>query len=294
MKRLVLLGAGPAHIAGLAAVVRRRLPPARVTLVAPAEREVYDEMLPGLIAGRYQRDEVEVDLAQLTRAAGAELLLGTSAVAGYDVLSRVPRMPVDESVVLQAAERAGALAIVVVGGDRRAIELACAVRSRLAAAGRDRGDTVTIVAREAALLDGAAGASALAERVLGSQRIGVATGTGVSDTGGGSIRLDSGAVMRCDLLLHAAEPGAEGPPPEGSALIRSLAARLAGRDVGPERRRRNTLLVDTCDGRAIAAYGGTAFHSRAAFLLRTAKDRAFMRRVTRLTTPPAAKGYRGS
>lgn len=294
MKRLVLLGAGPAHIAVLAAIARRRLPPARVTLIAPAEREVYDEMLPGLIAGRYRRDEVEVDLRQLTRAAGADLVVGTTAEPGYDVLSEAPRMPVDESAVLRAAERAGALAVVVVSGDRRAIELACAVRSRLASAGRDRPDTVTIVGRRPALLDGSPPAAALAERVLGSHRIGVATGTAVHEVRDGSIRLDSGAVMRCDLLLHVMPPGAEDPPPEGAALIRSLAARLAGREARPAPPRRGTLLIDTSDGRAIAAYGGAAFHSRAAFLLRTAMDRAFMRGVTRLTTPPAAKGYRGS
>ena len=68
---LVLIGGGHAH-----ALVLRRwgmapLAGARVTLINPAPTAPYTGMLPGHIAGHYDRDALEIDLVRLARFAGA-------------------------------------------------------------------------------------------------------------------------------------------------------------------------------------------------------------------------------
>ena len=57
MKRLLLLGAGHAQLAVLAALARRRIPGAEVVLVSPNERFIYSGRVPGLIAGRFDESE---------------------------------------------------------------------------------------------------------------------------------------------------------------------------------------------------------------------------------------------
>ena len=51
------------------------LPGARVTLVNPDVKAPYTGMLPGFVAGHYERDELDVDLVRLARAAGARLII---------------------------------------------------------------------------------------------------------------------------------------------------------------------------------------------------------------------------
>ena len=67
---LVLVGGGHAH-----ALVLRRwgmdpLPGSRLTLVNPGPTAPYTGMLPGFVAGHYDRDTLEIDLMALARHAG--------------------------------------------------------------------------------------------------------------------------------------------------------------------------------------------------------------------------------
>lgn len=76
MKRLLLIGGGHAHLGVLEQIARERPQQLEVTLVTPYERQLYSGMLPGWIAGHYERiDEFAIALAPLTARAGAQLRL---------------------------------------------------------------------------------------------------------------------------------------------------------------------------------------------------------------------------
>ena len=72
MNRVLLVGAGHAHAAVLAALAEKPLYGARLMLVSPRARQVYSGMLPGVIAGHYRREEAEFDASVLARRASAE------------------------------------------------------------------------------------------------------------------------------------------------------------------------------------------------------------------------------
>ena len=76
MKRLLLIGGGHAHLGVLQQFARERPKDLEVTLVTPTERQLYSGMLPGWIAGHYERiDEFAIPLAPLAERAGARLRL---------------------------------------------------------------------------------------------------------------------------------------------------------------------------------------------------------------------------
>ena len=76
MKRILLIGAGHAHLAILRALKKEPLASARLALVAPRASQIYSGMLPGVIAGHYRRDEAEIDVARLAGAVSAEFIQG--------------------------------------------------------------------------------------------------------------------------------------------------------------------------------------------------------------------------
>ena len=86
MKRILLIGAGHAHLAVLRSLVQRPLYGARITLVSPQPRQIYSGMLPGFIAEHYRLDEIEADVAGLAARAYAEFVEG--AVTGLDLPGR--------------------------------------------------------------------------------------------------------------------------------------------------------------------------------------------------------------
>jgi selenide,water dikinase len=77
--RLLLIGPGHANLLVLEALARRRLPQAEVVLVSPETTQVYSGMVPGFIEGRYQSDEIAIDLGRLARAAACRLVAGRVA-----------------------------------------------------------------------------------------------------------------------------------------------------------------------------------------------------------------------
>ena len=113
MKRLVLAGAGHAHLVVLRELAKAPLYGARITLVTPYPKQLYSGMLPGLIAGHYRRDEVEIDVARLAERAYVEfvsgrieglhpdrrrLTLGDGAELAYDTVSLNVGSQVDRSI----------------------------------------------------------------------------------------------------------------------------------------------------------------------------------------------------
>ena len=67
MKRLLLLGAGHAHIPVLAALAKRRMAGAEVMLVSAFERLIYSGMVPGLLAGRFREAACAIAIAPRVR-----------------------------------------------------------------------------------------------------------------------------------------------------------------------------------------------------------------------------------
>ena len=90
MKRVLLIGAGHAHLAVLRALKQSPLYGARVTLVSPHVLQLYSGMLPGVIAGHYRLHEAEIDIERLADRAYVEFLQGE--VAALDPARRAARL----------------------------------------------------------------------------------------------------------------------------------------------------------------------------------------------------------
>ena len=60
--RLVLVGAGHAHLFVLEQLAAGRFPAADVTLLSPYPHHLYSGMLGGLVSGRYRREDAYLDL----------------------------------------------------------------------------------------------------------------------------------------------------------------------------------------------------------------------------------------
>ncbi len=71
IKKLVLLGAGHAHVHVLAQLARQRPADLNVTVVSPYPFQTYSGMTPGFVAGHYSEAECQIPLEPLVRAAGA-------------------------------------------------------------------------------------------------------------------------------------------------------------------------------------------------------------------------------
>ncbi|MFU8883693.1 MAG: FAD-dependent oxidoreductase [Rhodobacterales bacterium] len=70
MNRLVLVGGGLVHLEVLRRMASTPFPDTEVVLVSDRAQAVYAGMLPGVVSGFYETDEMTVDLAGLAKAAG--------------------------------------------------------------------------------------------------------------------------------------------------------------------------------------------------------------------------------
>jgi len=87
---LVLVGGGHAHVHVLRMLGMAPVDGVRVTLITRDVETPYSGMLPGHVAGAYDRDECHVDLNRLARFARARLVDGE--VVGIDVATRTLRL----------------------------------------------------------------------------------------------------------------------------------------------------------------------------------------------------------
>ncbi|MGB7263207.1 MAG: selenide, water dikinase SelD [Albidovulum sp.] len=167
---LVLIGGGHAHALVLRMWGMRPLPGVRLTLINPTPMAAYSGMLPGYIAGHYQRDALQMDLVKLARHAGARLILGYAtgidpeakritvpgrAAISYDIASidigissampalpgfaefAVPAKPLDtfadrwQAFARDCAKGAAVPDVAIIGAGVAGVELALAARHRL-------------------------------------------------------------------------------------------------------------------------------------------------------------------
>jgi selenide,water dikinase len=169
---IVLVGGGHAHVHVLKAFAMRPEAAVRLTLIARDLETPYSGMLPGVVAGLYEREQAEIDLVRLASATGARLihaeavgidrehkrvLLAGRAPIAYDILSIDVGIVPDLASVAGAAEYGiavkpigsflskfdsliarcklpdGPRRIAVIGGGAGGVELLLSVRSRILA-----------------------------------------------------------------------------------------------------------------------------------------------------------------
>ncbi|MCF6234589.1 MAG: selenide, water dikinase SelD [Rhodobacteraceae bacterium] len=73
---LVMIGGGHTHALVLRKWGMNRLAGARLTVIHPGPTAPYSGMLPGYVAGHYDRDALDIDLIRLARFAGARVVAG--------------------------------------------------------------------------------------------------------------------------------------------------------------------------------------------------------------------------
>jgi selenide,water dikinase len=98
---LVLIGGGHTHALILRMWGMNPLPGVRLTLVNPGPAAPYTGMLPGFVAGHYQRNDMMIDLLPLARFAGARLIL--DRVTAIDLATRQVRLAGREPVGFDVA-----------------------------------------------------------------------------------------------------------------------------------------------------------------------------------------------
>lgn len=210
MSRLLLIGAGHAHVQVLRDWAQRPIPGAELVLVTPGPLAPYSGMVPGWLAGRYAFEDICIDAAALAAAAGARLV--TASLQALDADRRTARLDTGETLAwdwlslntgstldppadlgppvlalrplaaLQPAWDAllarhavdrstQPLRLMAVGAGAAGFEVLLAARARLLALRPDRPVAATLLSRGPDLLPGLApGAVRAAQRAL--QRIG--------------------------------------------------------------------------------------------------------------------------
>lgn len=76
IQKLLLLGAGHAHVQVLAQLAQNRPADLDVTVLTPYPFQTYSGMVPGLVAGRYSGQDCQIPLEPLFKAAGARWVQG--------------------------------------------------------------------------------------------------------------------------------------------------------------------------------------------------------------------------
>ena len=233
---LVLIGGGHTHALLLKNWAMRPLPGVRITLIDPASATAYSGMLPGFVAGHYQREDLDIDLVRLARHAGArfvhgaayrlDLTIKTVVVAGrppiqYDIAS------IDVGVHSQLADiegvtdhaaavkplgkfasawaafleaaRPGPASIVVIGGGVAGTEIALAMAHRMPNA------LITIVDQASApLQELATRERKTLLRALHARNVQIKTDHGVAQVSKAGVKLSNEAFLPADFVVSAA------------------------------------------------------------------------------------------
>nr|WP_299154551.1 FAD-dependent oxidoreductase [uncultured Tateyamaria sp.] len=98
-KKVVLVGGGHTHALVLHVLKRDPLRNVDLTVINPGKTAPYSGMLPGFVAGHYQRDDLDIDLQELADRVGATLIdgraVGMDVDEGHVILQDKTRLPYD-------------------------------------------------------------------------------------------------------------------------------------------------------------------------------------------------------
>ncbi len=248
-RKLLLIGGGHAQLFVLEALAHRKIVADDVVLVSSHSAQLYSGMVPGLIEGRYELDQLTFDLVGLARAAGAKFLkdsatridaqartvtLASGESLAYDVASiaiggapaaaTIPGVaahalfvkPIDRARALLpaielAASNAGPepLQVVVVGAGPTGIEIALALRARLDRLGANRAIITLVDSSNILLRQAGQAASDAAEAALKRGEVTLRLSTGIEEVGPAHVRVSGGRVIPADLVIWCA--GTEAP-----------------------------------------------------------------------------------
>ena len=221
MRRILLVGAGHAHLAVLRSFARAPVYGARLTLVTPLATQVYSGMLPGVLAGHYRLGEAQIDVASLCSNAFVEFVAGRvdalelharrakledGSAIDYDAISLNPGSLVDAS--LPGAERTLAAKplddfLAALDGKRLgriAIVGAGAGGAELAMALGHRGAPITLYS-DRPTLPGVAGE--LIAQALRRARVDFRPGMAVTAVEEGPVIISGAARQEFDLVIRA-------------------------------------------------------------------------------------------
>lgn len=244
--RLLLVGAGHAHLEVLRRLGARDHPPVELTVVSDTSHQLYSGMVPGFLYGEYRESEVAVALAPLVGRAKGELVearatrvdpggrrvvLEDGRDVSYDLVSfNVGSRTAGEgtpgvrehAAVIKPIERAlevrrrlrevagsgGRRQVAVVGAGAAGVEVACAARTVLDRAG---GGGVRLLEAGGEILPGySERVRSRARRVLGERGVDVRIGAPVAAVGAGGVELEGGEELPADLVVWLT--GAAAPP----------------------------------------------------------------------------------
>ncbi|MEJ5357368.1 MAG: FAD-dependent oxidoreductase [Desulfobacterales bacterium] len=243
--RLVLVGAGHAHLAVLRHLEDFTSRGVRVTVVGPAAEHYYSGMGPGLLAGTYRPEETRFPVRDMALRRGAEfradrvvgvepdarrLKLAGGGTLPYDAVSfnvgslvpvapdlaghgaLFPVKPIENLIAarraIEARLAAGETAVAVAGGGPAGLEIACAVRALARRAGRE---AAVALAAGGGLLPGfPARLQRAARAALAARRIRLLEGERLLAARGEEAVLASGGRISCAVLLLAV--GVRPPP----------------------------------------------------------------------------------
>jgi NADH dehydrogenase FAD-containing subunit len=240
LRRLVLIGAGRAHLYVLRALAKPLVRGLEIVLVAP-EREHYSAaMQSGLLRGTYEPGEAKIDVGSLAARGGArfvEAAVDRIALGERIVHARGERIPFDlcsidaegepegielpgvashavllrptsalprvrERIEATLAQASRPLDCVIVGGGTRGVETAFALQRLI-----DRtkhGGVVTIVDEAPTILADAAPCRDMARHALERAGVCFVLGTGVAEVCEDRVLLAAGGSLPASLVLWAA------------------------------------------------------------------------------------------
>jgi len=89
-KRIVLLGAGNAHLQIVKWWVMNPIPGASLTLITDSSSTLYSGMIPGYLAGCYTLEDISIDISRLCAVSGVEFL--QAKACGIDAGEKVVRV----------------------------------------------------------------------------------------------------------------------------------------------------------------------------------------------------------
>ncbi len=239
---LVLIGGGHTHALVLRKWGMNKLPGARLTVIHPGPTAPYSGMLPGYVAGHYDRDALDIDLIRLARFAGARVVAGNAQgidldtrevhVAGrppigFDLASvnvgittDMPTLPgFGEHAI--AAKPLGPFAIkwrafldgpepgevAVIGGGVAGAELAMAMANALITRGRT-GNTITLIDNASALSVLGGGARARINAAMQALGVAVIENAQITSLHADHLLLDDGRRIATRFTTGTAKPRA--------------------------------------------------------------------------------------